>query len=64
MHNSSDTAETADEVAIRLRGVSKTFGSRRVLDALDLAVMRGEALIILGGSGTGKSVLLKHMSGF
>jgi phospholipid/cholesterol/gamma-HCH transport system ATP-binding protein len=48
---------------IRLRGVSKGFDGRIVLDGLDLAVLEGESLVILGGSGTGKSVLLKHMIG-
>ena len=55
--------EAPDGVAIRLRGISKSFGSKRVLVDLDLDVRAGEALIILGGSGTGKSVLLKHMIG-
>ena len=41
----------------------KGFGSKVVLDGLDLAVAKGESLVILGKSGTGKSVLLKHMIG-
>ncbi len=63
--NDSDktTVEGAGEVAIRLRGLSKSFGSKRVLVDLDLDILSGEALIVLGGSGTGKSVLLKHMIG-
>jgi phospholipid/cholesterol/gamma-HCH transport system ATP-binding protein len=40
-------------------GVHKSFGSKVVLDGVDLAVRKGETLVILGGSGTGKSVLLK-----
>jgi len=43
--------------------VRKGFGSKVVLDGLDLAVAKGESLVILGKSGTGKSVLLKHMIG-
>jgi phospholipid/cholesterol/gamma-HCH transport system ATP-binding protein len=50
-------------VAVRLRGVTKTFSGRRVLDGLDLDVFDGESLVIIGGSGTGKSVLLKHVIG-
>lgn len=48
---------------IRLRGVVKRFGTKTVLDGVDLDVAEGESLVILGGSGTGKSVLLKHIVG-
>jgi len=48
---------------IELTGVSKRFGSRQVLDGLDVAVMPGESLVIIGGSGTGKSVTLKCILG-
>lgn len=48
---------------IELTGVSKRFGRRQVLDGLDLAVMQGESLVIIGGSGTGKSVTLKSILG-
>ena len=48
---------------VELRGVSKAFGEKVVLDAVDLSVRRGEVLVILGGSGTGKSVTLRHMNG-
>ncbi len=48
---------------IELRGVSKTYGDKVVLDAVDLSVARGEVLVILGGSGSGKSVTLRHMNG-
>lgn len=44
---------------IELTGVSKRFGSRQVLELLDVAVMPGESLVIIRGSGTGKSVTLK-----
>jgi len=49
--------------AISLRGVTKSFGGRRVLDDIDLDVRAGESLVLVGGSGTGKSVTLKHMIG-
>ena len=50
-----------DAVKIALRGVTKSFGGRMVLDHVDLDVHEGESLVMVGGSGTGKSVLLKHM---
>jgi phospholipid/cholesterol/gamma-HCH transport system ATP-binding protein len=43
--------------------VEKSFGSNRVLRGVDLEVRRGEIFTLLGGSGTGKSVVLKHMVG-
>lgn len=48
---------------IELQRLTKAFGGRTVLDALDLAVRAGESVVILGGSGSGKSVLLKHIIG-
>ncbi len=51
------------EVFIRMRGVEKSFGSQRVLKGVDLDIYRGETLVLLGGSGGGKSVLMKHMTG-
>ena len=48
---------------IELRGVYKRFGLQVILDGLDLTVHDGETLALLGPSGTGKSVLLKHIVG-
>ncbi|MFI5181713.1 MAG: ABC transporter ATP-binding protein [Thermoanaerobaculia bacterium] len=48
---------------LRLTGLTKSFDGKRVLDNLDLSVAPGESLVILGKSGTGKSVLLKHLIG-
>jgi phospholipid/cholesterol/gamma-HCH transport system ATP-binding protein len=48
---------------ILLRDVHKRFGSLVVLDGVDLDVQEGETLALLGPSGTGKSVLLKHIIG-
>jgi len=48
---------------IELKHVSKSYGSKRVLDDVSLSVTRGEVLVILGGSGTGKSVSLRQMNG-
>jgi ABC-type transporter Mla maintaining outer membrane lipid asymmetry ATPase subunit MlaF len=43
---------------IELAGVRKVFGSKVVLDGVDLAVQPGESMVIIGGSGTGKSVTI------
>jgi phospholipid/cholesterol/gamma-HCH transport system ATP-binding protein len=48
---------------IQLRGVSKRLGSKQVLEGLDLDVPTGITMVILGRSGSGKSVLLKHIIG-
>lgn len=53
----------SDEVVIRFDGVRKAFGSKVVLDGLDLEVKRGETMVIMGPSGTGKSVTLRHVVG-
>jgi phospholipid/cholesterol/gamma-HCH transport system ATP-binding protein len=52
-----------NNVAIRVRDLSKSFGGQRVLDRIDLRVAAGETLTVLGRSGTGKSVLLKLLIG-
>ena len=49
--------------AIELRQVSKAFGALRVLDEVSLAIPAGHGFCILGRSGTGKSVMLKHIIG-
>ena len=46
---------------IELRKVEKAFGSQKVLDSVDLAIQTGQTTVVIGRSGTGKSVLLKHM---
>jgi phospholipid/cholesterol/gamma-HCH transport system ATP-binding protein len=48
---------------IELRGVKKRFGTQVVLDGVDFTVKDGETLALMGPSGTGKSVLLKHIVG-
>ncbi len=48
---------------IELRGVYKSFGAQQVLRGLDLQVPRGRVTVIIGRSGSGKSVVLKHMIG-
>jgi phospholipid/cholesterol/gamma-HCH transport system ATP-binding protein len=48
---------------IELRNIDKSFGGRRVLCDMSIEVEQGESLVIVGGSGTGKSVTLKHIIG-
>jgi len=48
---------------IEMKGVHKSFGDKVVLDGVDLTINDGEALTIIGRSGSGKSVILKHLIG-
>jgi len=48
---------------IALRGVRKAFGPKVVLDGIDLEIAHGSSVVIIGGSGTGKSVMLKCILG-
>ena len=48
---------------IAIAGLRKSFGAKRVLDGVDIACGAGESLVIIGGSGTGKSVLIKCILG-
>lgn len=48
---------------ITLSGVHKTFGTNAVLRGVDLSVSKGESMVVIGGSGTGKSVLIKSVLG-
>ncbi len=48
---------------IRLENIHKSFGPKHVLNGVSLHIERGESFVILGGSGTGKSVMLKHIIG-
>lgn len=53
----------ADGPKISLRNVSKSFGDKHVLKNLSLDIQDGESLVVIGGSGTGKSVMLKCILG-
>lgn len=52
-----------NEPLIELKGVSKSFGNKKVLDSIDLKIYQGEALGIIGPSGTGKSTILRLIAG-
>jgi phospholipid/cholesterol/gamma-HCH transport system ATP-binding protein len=51
------------EAKIELRNVYKRFGKKVVLDGINLTVPKGESLVVIGGSGTGKSVMIKCVLG-
>jgi phospholipid/cholesterol/gamma-HCH transport system ATP-binding protein len=51
------------DLKIKVRGLRKAFGSNVVLDGVDLDVPRGKSLVVIGGSGTGKSVMIKCILG-
>jgi phospholipid/cholesterol/gamma-HCH transport system ATP-binding protein len=51
------------EAAVELCDLTKQLGQRTVLDGVNLAVLKGETLSVIGGSGAGKSVTLKHIVG-
>ncbi|WP_300302343.1 ABC transporter ATP-binding protein [Ferrovibrio sp.] len=53
----------SNDAKIALRGVYKQFGKKVVLDGIDLEVPRGKSLVVIGGSGTGKSVMIKCVLG-
>lgn len=48
---------------IEIQGLKKSFGEKVVLDGIDLQILKGETLVVIGQSGSGKSVLIKHMIG-
>ncbi|MCS4235333.1 ABC transporter ATP-binding protein [Stenotrophomonas rhizophila] len=58
-----DTTGDDAGLAIRVRGLTNRFGAQTVHDGLDLDVRRGEILGVVGGSGTGKSVLMRSILG-
>jgi phospholipid/cholesterol/gamma-HCH transport system ATP-binding protein len=53
----------SERIQIRIRGIEKSFGHHHVLRGVNLDIERGKINIIIGGSGQGKSVLMKHLMG-
>ena len=61
MMNNPDNHQAG--VSLQVRGLRKSFGGQEVLKGIDLDVWPGEIFVIMGPSGSGKSVLLKHLIG-
>jgi phospholipid/cholesterol/gamma-HCH transport system ATP-binding protein len=55
--------QSTETPKISIRGVHKSFGNNHVLQGVDLDVCAGQSMVVIGGSGTGKSVLLKCILG-
>ena len=56
-------AQPKSTAKVELRGVKKRFGRKIVLDGVDLTIEKGHSLVVIGGSGTGKSVMIKCVLG-
>jgi len=52
-----------DKTFIEVHGLTKSFGNKSVLRGVDLEIREGETMVVLGGSGEGKTVLLRHLNG-
>jgi len=52
-----------DEAFVRFEDVHKSFGTKKVLQGITFDIRRGETMVVLGGSGSGKSVLIRHIIG-
>jgi len=52
-----------DDAFVRFENVHKAFGAKRVLEGITFDILRGETMVVLGGSGSGKSVLIRHIIG-
>lgn len=63
MSEDADVSGRDEQWQIRIRGINKTFGQHHVLRGVDLDIARGKINIVIGGSGQGKSVLMKHLMG-
>lgn len=57
------SAEDLPEIVIEMKDVYKSFGERDILKGVSIQVKRGEVMVLLGGSGTGKSVSIRHIIG-
>ncbi len=61
--SASSESTPADDVLVRVRGLTTRFGTRAVFDGMDLDIPKGKITAIMGPSGTGKTTLLKHITG-
>jgi ribose transport system ATP-binding protein len=62
--DSSETAPRHDALALAARGISKTFGATRVLEDFEVTIERGQVHALLGENGSGKSTVIKILSGY
>src|SRR5580692_12577803 len=60
---SSSDARLGPRPMIEIRNLLKSFGKNQVLKGVSLTIFEGSTTVILGGSGSGKTVLMKHMIG-
>src|SRR5256885_15632356 len=58
-----NASQNGHGVSVQVRGLRRSFGRQEVLKGLDFEVQPGEVFVIMGPSGSGKSVLLKHIIG-
>ncbi|HEX9101265.1 MAG TPA: ABC transporter ATP-binding protein [Polyangia bacterium] len=61
--SADDPSLKSEAYQIRIRGLDKAFGAHKVLRSVDLDIERGHINVVIGGSGQGKSVLMKHLMG-
>ncbi len=59
----NDNGTTHHGVSVQVRGIRRSYGTQEVLKGIDLEVRPGEIFVIMGASGSGKSVLLRHIIG-
>ena len=57
------STNTSPTPKLEMRGLKKSFGPKHVLNGVDLAIPEGKSMVVIGGSGTGKSVMLKSILG-
>ena len=62
MQKDKSIAGESEELLIEIKDLKKSFGKNKVLNGLDLTLFKGENLVVLGRSGSGKSVLIKCIS--
>ncbi len=59
----ANNPESKKEVVISVKNLVKNFGTRRILNGISLDIHQGETLVVMGGSGCGKSTFLRHLIG-
>src|SRR6187401_2608566 len=63
MNDQPNDTRRKQGISVEVRGLRKSFGGQQVLKGIDLSVSPGEIFVVMGPSGSGKSVLLKHIIG-